>query len=184
MSFSLTDRHAKVREAIREVPASCVLFAAASNWGGNRGRTYPATDRRVICINASDGNGNNSSGLNPPHEKYHDAWTTLGAEIGFASDSDDQPVYLSGTSYATPIAVAIAVNSIDYVENLYKRGKLSKDRRDFLVSDDGVPHMFRLMSQRMDGWDYVAPWNLWKAQHGALDMGDEEDYVYQQLARD
>jgi len=35
--------------------AGKIMFAAASNCGGNGGRAYPARDPNVICIYASDG---------------------------------------------------------------------------------------------------------------------------------
>ncbi|KAK5652012.1 hypothetical protein OQA88_10915 [Cercophora sp. LCS_1] len=178
MSFGLPGRPVEVLDAIRsqDFPRSCLLFAAASNWGGNRDRPYPANDTRVICINATDGKGHDS-GLNP-HGHYHDAWATLGVDIEFSWEGSKYCA--SGTSYATPIAVAIAINAIDYVENLYKKGRLTKEKRDWLFQDDGMRFMFRLMSQRIGEFDYVTPWKLWRAQHRLVAENDE-DYVFQEL---
>lgn len=119
ISFGYPSRptgHPVLEDAIRRVHFKNVLmFAAASNNGGNRGRAFPARQDEVICIHATDGYGNPSS-FNSSPMKDHDNFSTLGEDVESA-----WPVRLGkptshgvcktrkfGTSFATPIAAGIA----------------------------------------------------------------------------
>ncbi|KAK4220862.1 peptidase S8/S53 domain-containing protein [Podospora fimiseda] len=57
-----------------------IVFAAASNEGGNRTRTFPATHPRVICIHAADGYGNPSK-FDPTAIQYRHNFCSLGEHI-------------------------------------------------------------------------------------------------------
>ncbi|KAL2071817.1 hypothetical protein VTL71DRAFT_13052 [Oculimacula yallundae] len=59
MSFGLDKENADVQAAIRKaVFKSVIMFAAASNSGGNSEVKYPAKKDEVICVFATDGSGN------------------------------------------------------------------------------------------------------------------------------
>lgn len=81
MSFGLFKWDSQVNDTIQEAIHHAILFAAASNGGGNGHRTFPATHHGVLCIHASDGHGNDSGGMNPSTESFRESWTTLGVAI-------------------------------------------------------------------------------------------------------
>ena len=69
-----------------------------------------------------------------------------------------KPIYLSGTSFATPIAAAIAANVLEWARwNL----KLTKDQKRLLYSAGYVRKIFVKMMQARSGIHYVQPWTLW-----------------------
>ena len=73
-------------------------------------------------------------------------------------------VYLSGTSFATPIAAAIAANVLEWARwNI----KLTKDRKKLLYSPGKMRLVFAKMMQVRSGVHYVQPWTLW--DHGWVD---------------
>jgi hypothetical protein len=174
MSFGLSKWDSQVADAIERASKSTILFAAASNYGGNGGRSFPATDSRVICVHASDGKGNDHGGMNPSTESFHDRWSTLGVAIKFIWN--DKPICKSGTSYATPIAAGAVANALDFVNYLRDQGMLSVERCQYLRRYDGVRRLLWLMSEERDNFRYVAPWHLW-------DDDATEEYVYQKLLR-
>jgi hypothetical protein len=75
-----------IEKAIREATPR-IMFAAASNSGKNNPRTFPSTLRDVICIHASDGNGNDG-GINPPSEDGDDNFMTLGIAVELLNEGD------------------------------------------------------------------------------------------------
>lgn len=92
-----------------------LIFASASNNGGQKQRTWPAKYEGVFCIHSTDADGN-KSGFNPTERTEHD-FSTIGEAIvsswpakasgGFKID--EIPVTIkSGTSFSTPIAACIA----------------------------------------------------------------------------
>lgn len=167
MSFGLSGWDSAVNDAIQGATKTSVLFAAASNGGGNRGRTFPATHSGVFCIHASDGKGNDYGGMNPSTESFSDSWTTLGVAIPF----DDQSICKSGTSYAAPIAAGTIANVFDHLEHLRDQDKLPDQKYRHLRSSDGVSRILWHMSKERQGFRYVAPWNLWDC----LCEGSEEN---------
>ncbi|KAI0544648.1 hypothetical protein F4679DRAFT_564149 [Xylaria curta] len=96
---------------------SILMFAAASNDGRNSSRMYPARNRSVFAIHSTNGNGI-MSGFNPPPgmdqnlsilgEYIESAWLTKEGGSGCTRR-------LSGTSFATPIAVCLTAFLLTYV---------------------------------------------------------------------
>jgi hypothetical protein len=179
MSFGLSGWDGEVFDAIERATKSTILFAAASNGGGNGRRTFPATHSRVFCIHASDGKGNDYGGMNPSTEGYHDNWSTLGVAIKFHWDG--QVMCKSGTSYATPIAAAAVANAFDYLDYLRERERLSDQKYRYLRCFEGVRDMLLLMSKERHGFRYVAPWFLWDCSCDPTE--ESEDYVCQRLLK-
>lgn len=112
-----------------------LVFAAASNNGGQGGRAYPARDGEVVCVHSTDTLGN-SSKFNPTPKKEEINLATVGEGVRAtwpkALSRDNALVKLkSGTSYATPLMVAIAVFLLTYVRmNLPNyAGELKKKHR-------------------------------------------------------
>lgn len=147
-----------------------ILFAAASNDGGNGRIAYPATDSRVICINSTDGLGN-KSGFNPSEKASGDNFATLGA--GVESLWKSEKVYISGTSYATPVAAGLAAMVLEYAKC---KLEMTDVQRWWLHSCDGMRTVMRLMVEKRDGYDYVAPWTFWES-------GTSEAYIRETILK-
>lgn len=90
-----------------------LVFAAASNGGGNNDRAYPARGRHVFCIHSTDSKGTRSR-FSPTAEQYGYNFATIGEAVEsfwptHLCAEDELAVRVkSGTSYATPIAACIA----------------------------------------------------------------------------
>ncbi|KAH6871551.1 peptidase S8/S53 domain-containing protein, partial [Thelonectria olida] len=167
MSFGLdddSDWDDEMQKAVTDAYAmKKAVFAAASNYGGNKERTYPAKAETVFCIHATDGNGNESE-VDPTPLRNCDNFSTLGVAVpcGF---SGDEEVFKTGTSYSTPIAAGIAANIMDLADWLQSEEELTLAQRNKLRSYEGMKGVFRLMApQQRQDYDYVAPWNLWNGK--------------------
>lgn len=100
-----------------------LLFAAASNDGRNSSRMYPARNRSVFAIHSTNSKGITSD-FNPPPE-HHQNLSILGEYIESAwpmnkkqGELECPTRRLSGTSFATPVAVCLAAFLLDYVPML------------------------------------------------------------------
>lgn len=161
MSLGLDGPDTEIDQAIHAaLRANISIFAAAANNGGNRPRAYPSSKKSgIICIHASDGMGNDG-GISPTPLAKRDNFSTLG--IAIESKWDDNTVYISGTSFATPIAAALAANVLEFAR---KKCELSEHQQAKLHTLDGVRQMLELMVGRgtgtRGGYDYVMPFHLW-----------------------
>lgn len=149
------------------VNANIAIFAAASNDGGNKSRTYPASrSHGVICIHASDGLGNDG-GISPSPSTTGENFTTLG--IAIKSRWKKKDVHISGTSYATPIAAGLAA---DVFELARHKCNLSQHQQQVLYHFGGVRRVMKLMVEQgakdRGGYDYIMPDHLWPT-HRSLD---------------
>lgn len=116
LSFGLgvADSH-KVRPIIDHlVKKNKLIFAAASNSGANGRRAFPARQEGVFAIHALRGDGSSPGNINPPPEPDKDNFATLGC--GIPSWWKGREILITGTSYATPIAVAIAANLLEFIQ--------------------------------------------------------------------
>lgn len=156
-STDLSELATQIEEAHK---ANIILFAAASNNGGNGRRTYPAKDPYVMCIHAVDGFGNNCGGFNPSAIHNEDNFATLG--IGIECVWDEKWCSRSGTSYATPIAAGFAANALEFATYHKERGILKPLACKHLRKPFGMRQMFRLMAYERDGYQYVQPWEFWR----------------------
>jgi hypothetical protein len=162
MSFGLqplTSSDEELRGVYREIEDAIsnagdkIFFSAAANHGGHAPRTFPATDRNVICIHASDGHGNDA-GINPNPQEGDLNFMTLGSAVDFGD------VRRTGTSYATPIAAGIAAQTLYIADSLLRLTPIARRR---LRTGDGMRTMLSLMSEKRPIYRFVAPWQqLWK----------------------
>jgi subtilisin family serine protease len=152
-----------IKKAVRYAASQHVLmFAAASNNGINESRAFPATIKQyVIGVHASDGNGNDG-GFNP-EPLYNDYnFQTLGVALKVPRIRANDWVKITGTSFATAVAVGIAAVMLDIGDRPQIMTELTRKR---LKTCEGMKEMFHLMSKshRTNGrYHHVAPWLLWK----------------------
>ncbi|KAF1924938.1 uncharacterized protein M421DRAFT_424355 [Didymella exigua CBS 183.55] len=150
------------KEIIKCLRQGIAVFASASNEGGNKPRTYPGNYPGVFCIHSSTPTGNAST-FSPSRDCGKENYTAVGECIKSwwpadipkkESGTDDGWKHLSGTSFATPIAVSIAAFMIGYI-----RTHLSEYRWNIPpTSPDGIRRIFQLMMHnRGDGYDWLSP---------------------------
>jgi len=82
-----------------------------------------------------------------------DNFATLGCRIPSCWDGRD--VFITGTSFATPVAVAIAANILELVQQA--QDKSQGNPRYFFVYK-GMRRLLSGMSSRKGDYDYVRPW--------------------------
>lgn len=128
-----------------------IILAAASNDASNTPRAYPANHDWVICVHSADGLGNRSK-FNPTPVEGTDNFCVVGEDIEAAWPSGQTQYQgvrrMSGTSFATPVGVAVAVFMLEYVE------KKVPQHVEWLIplrSYRGVRAIFNALSQRRDG---------------------------------
>ena len=145
------------RESTRKI-----VFAAAGNTGGNMPRGWLANRDNVIAVHASSGLGSAAS-FNPHPEIGHN-FSTLGQDIKIchkpsANKEEDRHVYVSGTSFATPIAAGIAANVLEFARNELP---LTYSQKERLYSSVCMAKIFHTMSSDSGGgYRYVQPWTFW-----------------------
>ena len=161
MSFGLDARDLEIDKAIHAaVKANISMFAAASNNGGNKPRTYPSNRMHgVLCIHASDGAGNDG-GISPTPLRKRDNFSTLG--ISIPSKWKGIPTFISGTSFATPIAAALAADVLEFARH---KCDLNEHQQELLHNFDGVRQILLGMieqgAETRGGYDYIMPFHLW-----------------------
>ncbi|KAL6900066.1 hypothetical protein GGI43DRAFT_406221 [Trichoderma evansii] len=136
------------------------MFAAAANSGGNKPRAYPSNrGSPVICVHASDGLGNDG-GISPDPLPDEPNFSTLGISIASKWKGDD--VFKSGTSFATPIAAALAADVLEFA-----RYRCDLDEFEFnsLRDYDGICKILKLMARKRQGHDYLMPLHLWNGEN-------------------
>lgn len=145
---------AEVDDATR---SGILVFAAASNDGGNAARAYPARHDGVFCIHSATSEGNKAS-FNPTPARHEDNFSVVGDAIG-SSWPGNARKYLSGTSFATPVAVAVAAFMFGYVS------RAMPEHSTFPVpalSPRGMRRVFRLLKEPRDGYDWISPLRYFK----------------------
>ena len=137
------------------------VFASASNDGANMPRTYPGSYDRVLCIHSATGLGAPSA-FNPSalsRDLKKDNFCVLGDSVKstWPSSPENRSTYryMSGTSFATPVAVAIAAFAIGYIRVHLRDFGWNTDPQ----SPEGVRALFNLMAKdnKRDKYDMVFP---------------------------
>ncbi|EHK42506.1 hypothetical protein TRIATDRAFT_33437 [Trichoderma atroviride IMI 206040] len=162
MSFGLKiPSNAETDKVIRSAKsAGITMFAAAANSGGNQPRAYPASrGSPVICVHASDGLGNDG-GISPDPLPDECNFSTLGISIASKWKGDD--VLKSGTSFATPIAAALAADVLEFARH---RCDLDESELKSLREHDGIYKILKLMARKRQNHDYLTPLHLWNGEN-------------------
>lgn len=154
LSFGFSRGIPSIQKAIEKAVATdsnIIILAAASNDASNTPRAYPASHDRVICVHSADGLGNRSK-FNPTAFEGTDNFCIVGEDIEAAWPSAQLQYQgvrrMSGTSFATPIGVAVAAFMLDFVErNIPTHTEWLTPLRSYR----GVRAIFNALSQRRDG---------------------------------
>lgn len=166
-----------ILKAIRLARArGVVTFAAAGNEGKNRAVYWPAVLRDdVIRINSTDRDGTASS-FNP-HLAGSKKICTLGEGVpSCEKDAENNTVYRNGTSFATPIAVAVTAIVLGFMDEVARQERSEK----IVVPADFPDLMKRLRTKlgieailtevcveqpvnRTAKYSYITPWNFLEA---------------------
>ncbi|UPK95908.1 hypothetical protein LCI18_006843 [Fusarium solani-melongenae] len=167
MSFSIPPTSA-VRKIIKEAEkAGVIMFVAASNNGANTGRSFPATLPTVLCIHATDGKGNKGD-MNPEPEDNRENLSTLGVAVPSVWEKS---VYLSGTSYATPVAAAMAAVILCFIEAAVAANKMPEEIKEEAFDREGMKSILMSMAVLRDGYNCIFPWRRFlppDAEQGVL----------------
>ncbi|CVK98062.1 uncharacterized protein FMAN_12180 [Fusarium mangiferae] len=158
MSFAYEEDNAMIDAALANaIRRDKLIFAAASNKGGLKGRARPARRDGVICIHATDTLGNKGK-MNPSPLDRADNFATFGVAVPLRWGGDD--IYKSGTSYAVPIAVGFAVMAIEFTT--HKCTNIPRHKRDAVYQKRGMEAIFRKMAESRDGYDFIHPTRIWE----------------------
>jgi subtilisin family serine protease len=143
--------------------ADVLIFAAASNGGGNKGRAYPVRDKHVFCIHSTDALGNRSI-FSPTPERNAYNFATVGEAVQsfwpkHLCNPDEAAVKTkSGTSFATPIAASIAAFLLLYARvNLATEPEIAKGLKGYQAMESllfEVCQSSRPKTDR-DGYQYL-----------------------------
>ena len=184
MSFGTQIHVKKIEQAIIRAATKAghptVMFAAASNYGLNDPRAFPARDERVICVHAFDGTGGLPN-INPPRPKGEASIGTLGCSVKLHFNGKSS--YRSGTSYASPILAAITANLLDWLDHQAHRDGLAKGL-GWTISASEYAYLRNVtsirkilvehMSWRREDLHFVAPWILFHSNQ-LSEVGPEGD---------
>lgn len=153
-----------IGEAVRRcLKEDILVFASASNDGGEGSRTHPARISSVICAHSATYNGRRSE-FNPGTQQTHN-FSFVGEHVrplwGLRSETATMNTgitYKSGTSYATPVAVCVAAFMIGYIEK-------KMPNYPWVIqpcSPEGITQIFQMMAVKMDVYDWVSPIRFFK----------------------
>ena len=146
MSFGFPNRvpgYADLEQAIHDAEhANILIFAAASNNGGNRQRAFPARTDKVICVHSSDGQGNPSD-FNPTSVQNQDNFSTLGEAV-----RSSWPVGLCDLERNAEAIAAFLL--------AYARLNLSPAEAALLKRRAGMKAVLNLISESRKEYRYIA----------------------------
>ncbi|GFP58531.1 subtilisin DY [Trichoderma asperellum] len=166
-----------IRRAILKANAADVLiFAAASNWGGNQPVAFPACMDEVICVGSADGRGVKS--VFTPNLPQGKRLCVLGERIESSwppnmLNGNESPPRKSGTSFATPVAAGVAAMVLDYMWT-FKDKKEYKSCIPKLLTRRGMLCVFKQMVEEYPTHDYLVPWQLFNFRVSG-DLDEDED---------
>lgn len=180
MPFGFTFRSAKLSNAIAKAYSKkVIMFAAASNGSGTRGQAFPASHDWVFSVHSTDGIGNVSS-FSPDEKEPMHGFALPGESIESSWPGQINKVMKSGTSFATPLAVALAANMLEYVKQ-----KLTTMPQDLRKQLDGHSGMRLLLFSIVDregssklGHHYLRPWRLFGTERSDESIQQQIELVF------
>jgi subtilisin family serine protease len=181
MSFGIRDHSELMKNAISNASNNkTLLFAAASNDGGNSGRAFPAKYPSVFCVHSTDGRGNPSA-FNPTAHEQDINFSLLGEHVSshwpISKQGHNDIVNISsGTSIATPIAAGLAASVLSFVRQ-QERGNTQEASQllgPWLKDHQSMDMVFRKMAKRRHDYDYITP-------HALFHQGSTHAEIYHQI---
>ena len=161
--FSKTNMKDDIRKEIEACQSiGIIVFASASNDGGHQPRTYPGAYPRVLCIHSSTAMGA-ASEFNPTPAHGENNFMCVGEYVQSwwpksilteGSETNNGMKLMSGTSFATPVAIVIAVFMIGYIRKNMPNYQWDVEP----LSIEGVRIIFRTLSfeNARDGYDFLS----------------------------
>jgi hypothetical protein len=150
-----------ILEAIEKAHHSRVLvFAAASNYGNISEIAFPGrlyTLGKLFCMFSTDANVRCLQSLNPsPSTAARYSFAILGEHIVLNPNEPE----LTGTSFSTIIAGALAARLLDFSRQQGVREKIR--HRDRLDTVEGMSEVFSAMVKGAvdNGYHCIAPWKI------------------------
>lgn len=144
-----------------------LFFAATRNDGANKSMAWPARDLSVIGISSVTGEGVASS-FNPPGKNVPVIFHALGEGVPLGLDLFGKDTkYVSGTSYATPVAVGLVSNFLSCVRMAVEICP-AHDRHLYAHIPEAVrtmKDMLKVMRRKMQsehacGDESLSPWDF------------------------
>jgi subtilisin family serine protease len=172
---SVTELREEIKKCLNE---GIMVFAAASNDGGNAPRTYPATQDRVFGIHSATSLGNKAS-FNPDPKPDENNLSFLGVSIksfwplNISSKNKTGFASMSGTSFATPVAVSVTAFIVGYVWKNIAEAQWVIDPK----SPEGMKAIFSLMKSRRDDYDWISPQAYFKRYSEEKIRADVKDQL-------
>lgn len=182
MSFGFSHDVPKISQALTDAvhykKGHLLLFAAASNSGGNSRLSFPASHPLVTSIRATTYDGGFPSYNPPPEDDEGICFGTLGENVLSAWPpklDEEEETYQTGTSVATPIAAGVAAFILEYIRCEHGKDLLGQGLPGFdmiwdkLRRKKGMEILFKHISSSRDNKHfYVAPWRLFPAVEDPL----------------
>ncbi|KAI1169869.1 peptidase S8/S53 domain-containing protein [Nemania sp. FL0916] len=159
---------AAIKEAIDQ--SRTIIVAAAGNWGYNYPPPFPASQRGVLRVHAVDGNGKDAQ-VNVKVDS-NNRFATLG--LGIESEWQGKKVWLTGTSFATPIFSAIVANILQFAQ---QELGLNHFKWKTLSSFQGIQSALTYMCTDAEKFAYLAPWSRGMSKNEVADA-IQESLVY------
>ncbi|RSL81916.1 hypothetical protein CEP51_005512 [Fusarium floridanum] len=148
-----------------------LFFAATSNDGAHKGMAWPAREMSVIGISSTTSDGSVST-FNPSENKAYSILYAFGegvpVKVADPGNPDDHITeYVSGTSYATPVAAALAANLLGCTRMLVEtcpledRAKYGHVPGDLQRMSDMMTVLRRHMQKsHVCGVESLIPWDF------------------------
>lgn len=142
-------------EKASKVEKPPLFFAATRNDGAHKSMAWPARTPSVIGISSTMGDGNRST-FNPSENDAHPTLYAFGEGVPVKIVATDNPQgyvtkYVSGTSYATPVAVGLAANLLGCVRMAVKACSVEDQRiyKNMSLRLQGMDGMLAVLRHRM-----------------------------------
>ena len=98
---------------------------------------------------------------NPPPKQHVTNFSVLGEAVPVSSlQKREKQKWVSGTSFATPIAAAVAANRREFARQQQKEWLPNTDEMAHLHRSEGMMTVFKAMGRAQDGMNFLQPWTL------------------------
>ncbi|KAL2678787.1 hypothetical protein Neosp_009538 [[Neocosmospora] mangrovei] len=174
MCFGFDEPIHLIREAINNASRGekpPLFFAATGNDGAHKRMAWPARGKSVIGVSSTAGDGDVSP-FNPPDNRAHSVLYAFGEDVPVKVSAPDNPddhvtKYVSGTSYATAVAAALAANLLGCIRMLAESCP-QEDRTNYIHIPEQLQqmsHMLAVLRRHMQktnfsGFESLLPWDF------------------------